>query len=114
VQSNPYLKRLYNQYNKKYFSNRLPNLPLLFVTPGEMKKYFGVNRGCCAITCFKQGTTEPVAIYVSLNCHKSWRYVKSDLLHEMFHVARPRAEHGKAFEDEMMRIAKLGAFAGIW
>ena len=112
--SHPTLRKLYREYNRKYFGNKLPKIHLDFVTPAQMKKFFGVGRACCAITCFKKGTTTPVAIYISQNRYKSWRYVKGDLLHELCHCARPRADHGPAFEEEMRRIAAMGAFKDIW
>jgi len=114
VQSNRTLKKLYREYNRKYFAGKLPGLPINFLTPGQMKKYFGVARATCAITCFKKGTYTPDSIYISMNQFKPWRYVRADLLHELCHVSKPRASHGKVFQDEMLRIAKLGAFEDAW
>ena len=111
MQSHPRLKKLYREYNKKYFGGKLPNLRVNFITPGGMKKYFGVGRATCAITCFKKGIFTPVSIYVSENRFKSWRYVKGDLLHEMCHVSKPRANHGKVFQDEMKRLAEVGCLS---
>jgi hypothetical protein len=114
VRSHPTLKRIYREYNRKYFGGRLPNVDINFISPGQMKKCFGLARATCAVTCFKKGTITPVAIYISKNKYKIWRYVRADLLHELVHVDRPRADHGPVFENEMKRLAAAGAFKGIW
>ena len=114
MRSHRTLKRLYNEYNRKYFSGKLPSIEINFITPGQMKKFFGLNRATCAVTCFKEGTTETVAIYISRNFLKCWRYVRADLLHECVHVAHPKADHGKVFQDEMKRLAMRGAFEDVW
>jgi hypothetical protein len=111
VRSNRTLKRLYNEYNRKYFSGRLPDALVTFTTPAEMKRS-GLAKHTCAVTCFNPGLRP--AIFISRTKHKTWGYIKSDLLHECCHVARPRANHGKVFQQEMLRIAKLGAFRDIW
>lgn len=111
MQSNRALKKLYREYNRKYFGNRLPDVFIDFTTPRDLAKN-GLGKATCAVT-FLKGYSRP-AIFISRNPLKTWRYVKSDLLHEMCHVARPRADHGQAFEEEMLRIAKMGAFKNIW
>ena len=114
MRSNRTLRKLYRDYNHRYFAGKLPDIRVDFITPGEMKKYFGLNRATCAITCFKKDTYTPVSIYISRNYLKAWRYVRADLLHEMCHVSKPRADHGKVFQDEMLRIARKGAFEDAW
>jgi SprT-like family len=109
--SHPHLQRLYRRYNRKYFGGRLPTIYIQFLAPGQFKKN-GLGRATCAVTCFEDGS--PVAIYISANRLKTWRYIKADLLHEMCHVAHPKAQHGPAFENEMKRLAAAGAFKGVW
>ena len=111
MRSNPTLKKLYRLYNKKYFGGRLPDVLVSFVTPKDMKRN-GLGKATCAVTCFNEGLRP--AIFISRNPFKTWGYIRADLLHEMCHIARPRASHGKVFQDEMKRLAKLNAFAEIW
>jgi hypothetical protein len=111
VQSNRALKKLYKDYNRKYFGGKLPDCLVCFTTPQDLEKN-GLGKATCAVT-FLKGYGRP-AIFISENKLKTWRYIKSDLLHEMCHVSKPRADHGKVFQDEMLRIAKLGAFAVVW
>jgi hypothetical protein len=112
MQSNRSLKRLYNQYNKKFFGNKLPNITVGFASPGELLKQ-GLGKKTCAVTLFDKH--QPIAIYVKRYKRKEWPYIKSDLLHEMAHVALPfRVNHGPRFQAEMLRLAQAGAFKKIW
>ena len=111
VRSNRALRKLYKYYNDKYFGGQLPDATVAFVTPSEMKRG-GLGKSTCAVTCFNPNHRP--AIFISRNKLKTWGYIKSDLLHEMCHVARPRASHGKVFQDEMKRLARMNAFAEIW
>ena len=114
LQNNSYLKRLYNQYNKKYFDGRLPNILVGYVTTRQLKQA-RVKKGTCAFTSFDpKFTTIPVAIGIHFNRSKSMTYIKADMLHEMAHVANPRANHGPVFQKEMKRIAQAGAFIDVW
>ena len=53
---------------------------------------------------------------------KMWRYIEATLLHEMVHAIlwyrgeRPAAfnGHGKKFQREMQRLARMGAFNRLW
>jgi SprT-like family protein len=105
------LKKLYREYNRRYFGGRLPDALVAFVTPAEMKRS-GLGKATCAVTCLNK--KRPPAIYISRNKFKTWGYIRADLLHEMCHVSKPRANHGKVFQDEMLRIAKLGAMNDVW
>ena len=111
MRSHPHLQKLYRRYNKKYFGGRLPTLYIQFTSPNDLKKN-GLGRATCAVTCFESG--RPYAIYISTNRFKTWRYIKSDMLHEMVHVAHPKAQHGPVFHGEMKRLAAAGAFADVW
>ena len=111
MRSHPYLKRLYRQYNRKYFGGQLPNICVRFGNAQAMKQA-GVPRGTLAATLLSNG--KPYAIVIRDYANKSWRYIKADLLHELVHVAHPRADHGPVFENEMKRLANLGAFKGVW
>lgn len=111
MRSNRALKKLFHTYNRRYFGGRLPDCYVHFTSPKDLEKN-GLGKATCAIT-FLKGYQKP-AIFISANKFKSWKYVKSDLLHEMCHVSKPRADHGKVFQDEMLRIARMGAFEDAW
>ncbi len=112
MRSNRTLKRLYRQYNKKFFNNNLPNIPVGFASPSDLLKA-GLGKKTCAVTLFDKG--KPTAIYIKRYKRKEWPYIKADLLHEMAHVALPfRVNHGPRFQEEMLRLAQAGAFKKIW
>jgi hypothetical protein len=112
LRSHTYLKQLYRQYNKRFFNNKLPNdISVGFAAPTEFKKS-GLGKYTCAVTLFEK--RKPVAIFINRFTGKGWAYIKSDLLHEMAHVAHPRAQHGPVWQAEMKRLAAIGAFKGIW
>ena len=111
MRSNRTLKRLYNEYNHRYFAGKLPDVQIEFVTPEEMKRS-GLAKHTCAVTCFNPGFRP--AIFISRTKHKTWGYIRSDLIHEMCHISKPRANHGKVFQDEMKRLALMNAFQDIW
>lgn len=108
MRSHPTLRRLYRQYNKQYFGNKLPKIPVQFATPTEFIKG-GLGKRTCAVTLFKHDT--PHSIFIRRDPNKHWSYIKLDLLHEMAHVALPASvNHGPRFKAEMRRLEKAGAF----
>ena len=125
MKSHPKLKRLFLKYNRKYFDGRLPTDCVLLFTkrPDMMTTYFGEFNPCV----YSEGEDE---ILIS-NCVRNWpNTLKRTLLHEMVHYwlyIRPDVtyadrrnakeddgKHGKRFNREMLRLAKRGAFHGIW
>jgi len=93
------LQRAYREYNKKYFGNRLPKSTQLRWADMSMMGY--------------QLDDE---IVINRRDRKRDRVWKGTLLHEMVHLSLPktRFDHGKEFQKEMLRLAKLGAFRNIW
>jgi hypothetical protein len=111
MKASSYLKGLYNFYNYRYFNNELPKgTKLYFVS--KIGKSKSPEKSNCASTYFY--ADEPPVIFIQKTKVKSMRYVVADLLHEMAHVAKPRAEHGEVFQQEMKRLAKAGAFQNVW
>lgn len=109
VFKNSYLKLLYNRCNRVYFGGKLPeDIVVGYGTTGQFRKH-RVKKGTCAFTAYN-----PLAIVIHRGANKSMTYIQADLLHEMCHVSKPRAGHGEVFQKEMLRIAKLGAFANVW
>ena len=89
------------RYNRKYFGGKLPAAKVKFSKLadgllGEM--YHGENE-----------------IYVTKDLRKWPRSARFTLFHEMAHLKLGAAvNHGPSFEREMLRLAKAGAFKGIW
>jgi hypothetical protein len=109
MRSHPTLKRLYRQYNKKYFGNKLPKgTTVTFANPAHFVKT-GLGKKTCAITFFLH--EKPPVIVIKRFKQKHWSYIKLDLLHEMAHVKLPiNVNHGPRFKAEMARLEKAGAF----
>jgi len=111
MKASSYLKGLYNFYNDKYFNNELPTGTRLYFVP-RIGKSKSARKSNCAVTYLY--ADEPPVIVVQRTKVKSMRYIAADLLHEMVHVAKPRAEHGEVFQQEMKRLANAGAFQDVW
>lgn len=98
------LQRAYRYYNRKYFNNELPNPPNVKVKWGTIAPDMGMQLGM-EITINSKHRS----------CQRLWR---GTLLHEIVHLYLDdtpiRADHGKEFQAEMLRLAKLGAFRNIW
>ncbi len=110
MRASSYLKGLYNIYNHLYFDGKLPaNTKLFFVS--KIGKSNSVAKSTCAVTYFSE---PPVIVIQRTKKMKSMRYVVADLLHEMVHLAKPRAEHGEVFQQEMKRLANAGALQNVW
>jgi hypothetical protein len=111
MRASSYLKGLYNIYNEKYFSNELPvGTKLFFVR--RIGKSKSPEKSNCASTYFY--ADKPPVVLIQRTKVKSMRYVVADLLHEMVHVSKPRADHGEVFQEEMKRLANAGAFVDVW
>jgi hypothetical protein len=111
MRASSYLKGLYNFYNYKYFNSELPTGTKLFFVY-KIGKSKSPEKSNCASTYFY--ADEPPTILIQRTKVKSKRYIAADLLHEMSHIAKPRAEHGKVFQAEMKRLANAGAFQDVW
>jgi hypothetical protein len=96
------LTKAYKAYNKKYFGNRLENPPDVIVKWEESdENLLGYQLG------------DTIAI------NRKYRYAdsiwKMTLLHEMVHMDTPYAPpHGTVFQKKMLRLARMGAFKGLW
>lgn len=102
--SDKQLRRWYREYNQRWFSGELPESIDILYAP---------ITGCLGdvIDC----PAEDFIIRINPQCAFDTRMVRMILLHEMAHVAVwPYAWHGGKFQDEMQRLAALGAFKGLW
>lgn len=100
------LRRCYLRYNARYFGGKLDkNLEVIFTrlpidTYGSSEHF--------------EGEWQKIHINRVFGDHD--KFIKMVLLHEMVHVSfiPPNFNHGPRFEAEMLRLAKAGAFRGLW
>lgn len=118
LSSNRYLKRLYNEYNRKYFGGRLPETAIV-----QWKGRRAMQEGKFTLwgSADWVDTGEETVPVIELNRImkvNGWQSVmKQVLLHEMVHLsAGRRVNHGPKFDAEMIRIARPphNAFHGLW
>jgi hypothetical protein len=103
--TNQDLRDYYWYFNKKYFSNKLPK---------DMSVRFEDIDGL-GLTPFTKDTNRPLYIHISNRIRHSSRLTAQTLLHEMVHVAHPEKRgHKNWFDKEMLKLAKKGAFNGLW
>ena len=99
------LRRWYKEYNKAYFHDLLPDLPVYFTNVGF---------DCMAQTEFDSaGATE---IKFSPFLQKVPRYCAMVMLHEQCHVSvgnKEKTYHGKLWRDERKRLLDSGAFTRL-
>lgn len=107
---NMLLSDFYTVFNIKYFRNRLPEALVVFKKmPKTQADYLGYS------LLFAKDSGETPEIHISDSLKRWPTVVVSTLLHEMVHVSLPRNSfHGPRFEKEMLRLAKAGAFRGVW
>jgi hypothetical protein len=101
--TNKQLRGWYTKYNKLYFGGQLPKIYVRFAK--MPKDTFG----------FSTYIGDWVGIELN-RTYKHWlKFSRCVLLHEMVHISLPKKiMHGPRFEKGMQRLAKLGAFMGIW
>lgn len=106
------LHKLYASYNRRFFAGKLPkdaqirwsNKPL----PCDAVGMCSYDRG--------DGLAE---ILVSSKLRRWTAFAYSTLLHEMAHLSLfvggyTRGDHGRKFQREMRRLARVGAFRKLW
>ena len=97
------LERMYREYNKKYFRNRLPK---------DMVVEFARLPDCHGVThCHKN---RPLFIQIDWPLRGTLSHSAMTLLHEMVHVEHPKWLHGPKFHRRMLQLAKAGAFKNWW
>ena len=102
------LELYYRIYNEQYFENILPKTVIIYWDASV-----GVDE--LGFTSLSQ-TTEQFVIRLSLNLQFSEALTRMVLLHEMVHIKlwTVTRGHGKPFQDEMLSLAKRGAFERLW
>lgn len=119
MRASSYLAKLYNHYNREFYDGRLPNGVKLYYAPklDKVNTKDGKHRSTCAVTYFF--VDKPPIIVIRKTPASNMRHRASDLLHEIVHVAFPKADcedqnQSSVFQKEMKRLAKAGAFLNVW
>src|SRR6266576_6124032 len=103
MMTNADLRRLTNEYARRFFGNKLPPVEVRF---GELE------RGTLGVTLLFGGVAE---IRISRQLRRWPKVAKATLIHELCHAYLPaRVMHGAKFQTEMRRIANLGGFNSLW
>lgn len=94
----------YRDFNKKFFSNKLPK---------DMIVEFGESKNWLGCTTYKK--TRPLYIQINRRIRFSLSMCMMTLLHEMVHVnLPPRVNHGKEFQMRMLKLARQSAMKRWW
>lgn len=94
----------FKKFNRKFFKNQLP-------ADTDLR----ISKVCNYLLGYQQG--DKIVLSRKYRRDSIW---KMTLLHEMVHLKldgtpeHERNHHGPAFEKEMRRLARAGAFKGIW
>ncbi len=111
--SDPALFSRYVEFNKRYFSGKLPTGDLCVFWDETISKS---DLAGTWVTKY-EGEPEKITISISRRIQDCDSCVGAALLHEMVHIKlrnRKIDMHGKEFQKEMLRLAKKGALAPYW
>ena len=104
-QTNADLRRYYRIFNRKYFKGKLPEVPIRFA---KMHKKWTLGT-----TWLRHG--KALDIEINKNLQNTQCVTVMTVVHEMVHVEHPTWKgHGWQFDRRMLRLAKAGAFDGLW
>lgn len=110
--SDPALRRAYLKYSDRYFESKLPFGLTVYWEPasGNLGETFEIE------TLDDTGGEPELGIRIDPVLRFSGKMWRFTLLHEMCHVKMypDFLSHGKKFQQEMMRLANLGAFKKLW
>lgn len=100
AKSHPWLKRVYNEYNRAYFCGKLPG-------DAVVRWNWLVERdGCLGWWAIKEISLAPRIRF-------SRRWTRLVLLHEMAHMAVKDVGHGRRFLREIGRLLASGAYVSL-
>ena len=105
--TNADLRFIYKKANKLYWHNKLPkDLPVYFE---KMK------RSCYGVTKVFHQAQKPHSIRINKEIRGQRALCILTVLHEMCHVEFPRRKGHQGWHDRrMLKLAKSGAFNGLW
>lgn len=103
--SDKQLLRWYREYNRKWFSAALPeDIDILFAPVDD-----------CTVAKLNDCDVQNYVLQINPRYLVDTCMVRMTLLHEMAHIKLwPYKAHGVRFQQEMLRLAKAGAFKGLW
>ncbi len=107
-----HLKRLYTHFNRKWFAGALPNNTVVM--------FAKCQRGMLATTEYIPVEGVPAVISIAPILRRvGWDVTAMTLLHEMVHLdlllrLGNGHNHGKRFNERMLKLAKDGAFDRYW
>lgn len=124
MKSNKRLLSWFRKYNRKFWGGKLKE-PFIrweklksYREPAPLGQYRKPTKQIYLVTGKKWKLIEGrpiIALSRTLRFRNRQGQARMTLLHEMAHAALPiRIKHGPRFQKEMLRIAKLGAFEGLW
>jgi hypothetical protein len=111
--SDPGLFSRYVEFNKRYFSGKLPTHDVSVFWDDAIAKS---DLAGTWVTKY-EGEPEKITISIAKRFQDCDSCVGVALLHEMVHIKlrnRKIDMHGKEFQKEMLRLAKKGALAPYW
>lgn len=117
--SSPYLKKLFNQWNRKFWRGKLPEETVVrWASSRELASVLGEKRAVWGVFFYegeKRGE-RPTILLNDVMRRKKWgNTARATLVHEMCHLeGKARDHHGETFNRRMLRVAKLGIFDSIW
>jgi hypothetical protein len=103
----------YDRYNKKYFDGQLPS----GVQVGWDEEEPNAARVHGVIFTEEEDGIDKILAFIRLDPtkHVGSMDARQSLLHEMCHLKLlPWSKHGKKFNNEMRRLAMLGALDDLW
>jgi len=101
------LQRIFRDYNRKYFGGKLEECKVIW------------DRRIGKFDCMGEYDSEGPTISIAIELRRWPRQKRFTVLHEMVHAllfqrGNKSTQHGPAFEREMMKLAKKGAFRDLW
>lgn len=118
MRSIPRLKKLYRQFNYRYFNDSLPDDAIVRWATDEERAKKEVMKGLDGVAYCDYETDNGRALILldKQDLAKRDKWMEMTLLHEMNHLYcdDERGIHGMGFEAGMLRLANMGAFKGRW
>lgn len=97
------LQKVYREYNKRWFGGSLPE---------DVDCLFSPVEDCYGLVWQEEGG---FLLQINPRYAMEGRLWRLTLLHEMSHIkVHPYRLHGVRFQDEMKRLANMGAFRRLW
>jgi len=100
--SHAHLRRLYLQYNRRWFQGALPEDMDVFYAPDDEAHGLAVQ---------DRAGEKYIKIDTAI---AGTRFARLTLLHECCHHLTGDFTHGKKFQAAMQGLAAIGAFKNIW